>query len=303
MKISIKTADWQLDHAVLSAIRNAVFVQEQQVPVELEMDEHDADAQHWLAFDGDQAIATVRMLKDGHIGRMAVLKYYRGNGIGNNILQHLIETVKQQSLFEVYLHSQTHAIGFYQKLGFSAYGDEFMDAGIPHRNMKLQLAERRLLGQHGGNFAIKDYPQACLNLVSQTSKQLRILSFDLDRRCFETPEMISAISTLARRSRYSDIRIMVVDTKPLVSSFHRLVNLQRRLSSIISIRRTTTLAHNIKNNLLLADHCGIISQSLQDPDKRWANFNNRPVVENHCSQFDDMWALAVVDNDLRQLEL
>lgn len=137
---SIKTCTWKSYKQQLSAVRREVFIQEQQVPEELEWDEFDESAQHVIALDKHhQAIATGRIKVDGHIGRMAVLKGYRQQGIGSEILLALLDVAKQQNLNSVYLHAQVSAILFYEKHGFSCNSDKFLDAGIPHKSMVKEL--------------------------------------------------------------------------------------------------------------------------------------------------------------------
>ncbi len=136
-------ADWrdEADRRALSKIRTDVFVHEQKVPQEVEIDAFDPLSLHAIARmnkDG-AAMATGRLLPDGHIGRMAVLKAYRGTGAGMAILLHLIEKAREQGFAEVLLSAQTHAVGFYQHAGFTAYGDEYLDCDIPHRMMRRGL--------------------------------------------------------------------------------------------------------------------------------------------------------------------
>lgn len=117
-------------------VRESVFVEEQKVPREIEMDEHDAVSRHVIASDADGgAIGTGRLLADGHIGRMAVLAGWRGKGVGRALLERLIEEAAGQGLRHLALHAQTHACGFYRRFGFVEEGPEFMEAGIPHRTM------------------------------------------------------------------------------------------------------------------------------------------------------------------------
>lgn len=127
------------DHAAM--VRHEVFVMEQQVPPELEMDEMDVQCIHAVAYDAQQRpVATGRLLPDGHIGRMAVRKTARGTGIGGLVLQRLIEAARVRGDAEVVLSAQVHAMGFYARYGFVAEGEVYMDAGIPHRTMSLPLA-------------------------------------------------------------------------------------------------------------------------------------------------------------------
>lgn len=113
---------------------------EQGVPEELEWDGLDDEATHLLAVDMvGQTIATARMLADGHIGRVAVQKPWRGQGIGKRLMVRLIDLAREQGFRRVFLDAQVEAIAFYRKLGFIPVGEIFMDAGIPHRHMYLDL--------------------------------------------------------------------------------------------------------------------------------------------------------------------
>jgi predicted GNAT family N-acyltransferase len=137
---AVREVGWHTHQAELHAIRRAVFVDEQRVPEELEWDDADADCRHVLAYSPKgTAIGTGRLLSDGHIGRMAVLKAWRGKGVGSAILVFLIGLAREKGFRVLRLHAQTHALGFYEKYGFVATGDEFMEAGIPHRAMALHL--------------------------------------------------------------------------------------------------------------------------------------------------------------------
>ena len=130
---TLADATWEADRDALLEVRLEVFVQEQAVPIEEEQDEHDPHCAHLLVVDDSGApIATGRMMKDGHIGRMAVRRPWRGKGLGGAILEALVQRAAADGLARVVLAAQTHAIPFYERHGFRAYGDEFMDAGIPH---------------------------------------------------------------------------------------------------------------------------------------------------------------------------
>lgn len=142
--LTVRLVDWHAQRTELRAIRSAVFIEEQGVPEELEWDEVDARCRHVLAFSPEDApIGTGRLLPDGNIGRMAVLKAWRGRGVGSAILGVLLSLARKEGFDTVRLHAQTHAVGFYAKHGFAVTGDEFMEAGIPHRAMTLRLEPRR----------------------------------------------------------------------------------------------------------------------------------------------------------------
>ena len=133
----VRRADWGADGTLLSAIRRAVFIVEQHVPEADEWDAQDARGQHVMAIAADgSAIGTGRLLPDGHIGRMAVLKPWRGRGVGSALLRELITMAGERGFAETRLHAQTHALAFYRKHGYTAQGDEFMEAGIAHYAMR-----------------------------------------------------------------------------------------------------------------------------------------------------------------------
>lgn len=135
----ICVVNWQDEAVALRDIRTAVFIYEQQVPEDLEWDEFDPVSLHVLALNSnDQPIGTARLLPDGHIGRMAVLKEWRGKGVGSAMLQRILEESSHRCMQKAMLNAQIAAIKFYEKFGFQVSGEEFMEAGIPHIKMILQ---------------------------------------------------------------------------------------------------------------------------------------------------------------------
>ena len=139
-KFTVQPVAWHTHRDQLRAIRRTVFVEEQNVPEELEWDDIDPRCYHVLALAGDGTpVGTGRLLPDGHIGRMAVLKEWRGRGVGSAILKMLLDLAHKEGFETVRLHAQTHAVGFYARHGFAVIGEEFMEAGIPHRAMMLKL--------------------------------------------------------------------------------------------------------------------------------------------------------------------
>jgi predicted GNAT family N-acyltransferase len=140
---TVRVANWQIDNPAVRSIRETVFIQEQHVPIELEWDQFDEDCLHLLALDNtNKPIGTARLLQDGHIGRMAVLKEWRGYGVGTALLKHLLSEAKTRGLAIAIVNAQTYAVDFYARFGFKSKGDEFLDAGIPHVRMLLQLGEQ-----------------------------------------------------------------------------------------------------------------------------------------------------------------
>ncbi len=122
-------------------LRFEVFVDEQNVPREIELDEEDDIAYHFIAEDDGVTIGCARVIvngSDAHIGRIAVKKSYRGCGIGAAICRYAIDYCRAQSCTRIWLHAQLQAVGFYEKLGFRPLGDVFMEAGIEHIKMEIK---------------------------------------------------------------------------------------------------------------------------------------------------------------------
>lgn len=140
-ELEIHEGDWAALGEAASEIRRIVFIEEQQVPQEEEWDGRDADCRHFLGLYQGVPVGTARLLPDAHIGRVAVLKKARGLGIGEALMRASIEAAHRDGRPAVELAAQTHALAFYERLGFMAFGGEFIDAGILHRNMRLSLLD------------------------------------------------------------------------------------------------------------------------------------------------------------------
>ena len=142
-EFSVRIEKWPTAREAACHVRFVVFVEEQQVSPEIELDEWDAASDHAIATDASgRAIATGRLLPDGHIGRMAVLRDWRGHGVGAAVLAALLERATELGMQHAILNAQTHARGFYARFGFTQTGAEFMEAGIPHVGMVLRLDAR-----------------------------------------------------------------------------------------------------------------------------------------------------------------
>lgn len=140
----VSAVDWRVAQTDSARIRTAVFMQEQQVSAADEWDGMDEQATHFLVRnDHNEAVATARILTETynhairyHIGRVAVLKAFRGRGLGHSLMRAMITWCQTNNAgADIYLHAQVNRQTFYQKLGFVAHGTEFMDAGIAHISM------------------------------------------------------------------------------------------------------------------------------------------------------------------------
>lgn len=137
----IIAGNWNELGDAAQAVREAVFIQEQQIAPEEEWDAEDAISLHFVAYLQDQPVATARLLKNNSIGRVAVMQSARGLGLGRQIMQAVIDQARAEQRESVKLSAQVHAIGFYQGLGFEVQGEQYLDCGIPHIDMYLALKD------------------------------------------------------------------------------------------------------------------------------------------------------------------
>ena len=138
-EVNIDIVDWLDSKDVLRSIRKSVFIDEQRVPEELEWDGRDMECTQFLATIDSTPVASARLTPQGQIGRMAVVRDFRGRGIGSELLISVLRQAKLAGYTQVFLHAQENVIPFYERHGFTAEGDVFMDAGIRHRNMRMDL--------------------------------------------------------------------------------------------------------------------------------------------------------------------
>ena len=187
-KFNIREADWRDDGGQLSNIRRLVFIVEQKVPQEDEWDGKDDESWHWIATDSnDGPIGTARLLPDGQIGRIAVLSNHRKLGVGAALLEQAVEKARRLGFESVFLNAQTHALGFYERCGFTVEGEEFMEAGIAHFRLTQELSppedniQRLLAGTSELDIDVKSFDTSEVNWrdLANTIKRVR-------RQVFET---------------------------------------------------------------------------------------------------------------------
>jgi predicted GNAT family N-acyltransferase len=141
LPFTVRVLGWDEAARLARGVREEVFVAEQGVPVEMEWDDRDRVCRHAVATDGaGDAIGTARLLPEGRIGRMAVRARWRRKGVGAALMRALLDEARAAGMKTLTLHAQTHAAGFYRSFGFSVRGGEFVEAGIPHVEMTLDLS-------------------------------------------------------------------------------------------------------------------------------------------------------------------
>ena len=135
----VKHGRWDQLQQDAKLIRTQVFICEQGITEADEWDDQDVISQHFVIYDQDQPIATARLLQNHSVGRVAVVKAYRGQGIGQMIMLEIISYAQKQRLSVLTLSSQVHAISFYEKLGFTVQGNSYDEFGISHIEMTMNL--------------------------------------------------------------------------------------------------------------------------------------------------------------------
>jgi predicted GNAT family N-acyltransferase len=243
----VEPANYSADLEDLRAVREPVFVLEQNVPLALEWDELDPRCHHVIARDPEnRPIGTGRLTPDHKIGRMAVLREWRGKGVGESLLRTLIEQARELRMPEVTLSAQVNAIGFYEKYGFQACGEVFEEAGIQHQTMRLALpammTERHAVTPRPPSVKPIDFDtsaeviEATCQLILQARRELWIYTRDLEHGIYAKPEVVDALKQFGISGRGGVAQIIVQDPQAALSQPQPLLDLAQRLSSIFEFR-------------------------------------------------------------------
>jgi predicted GNAT family N-acyltransferase len=229
----VEPIDYAMGVADLRAVREIVFVQEQQVPLEEEWDALDPHCVHVIArADDGTPIGTGRLTPEHKIGRMAVLKPWRGRGVGDAMLLALIDEAQQRGWREVSLNAQVSAIDFYLRHGFEPYGERFREAGIEHQAMRRRLT---------GPAAVEDRETAVTSvaaLIDAARRSLWIYTRELDPGLFDAPLVVEALRRFGTSGRGSEARFLLQDAAAAQRKHAPLLALAQRLPSIFLFRET-----------------------------------------------------------------
>ncbi len=243
----VEPATWEIDQDDLRAVRIEVFVHEQQVPEDEEWDEFDANSHHVVARDSTgRPIGTGRLTPMRTIGRMAILREWRGKQVGVAILRVLIERARELHYPAVELHAQTHAIEFYARSGFVAFGEEYDECGIRHRSMRLELEPLSSTRSTKSAMPAENHPllsttreqarDAVLAVLAGARREVALLTRDLDPDVLEHGDVIDALKRIALSGPNARIRILIQDPGRASAECPRLVALAHRLSSVFAFR-------------------------------------------------------------------
>ena len=311
----VEPADWTTDYEALRAVRDPVFVDEQNVPIEDEIDALDPLSRHVVARDAeDRPIGTGRLSPERLIGRMAVLKEWRGRGVGEALLAALLDQARALGYPAVELHAQSHAIPFYERFGFTAYGAEFDECGILHRMMRIELApigartfaplppkpEPRVLVAEDRDQAVA----AIADLLADARYELAIYTRDLDPALLDVPPILDAIKRIALSGRRARVRILVQEPRKPLADGHRLIALAQRLPSLIEFRTPQEETdRQYASAFLINDRRGYLFRVLASRNEGEGSTYAPGRHAQLRDYFDQVWERSVPSEELRPLAI
>ena len=298
-------------------VREEVFVVEQNVPGDEEWDELDAISHHVLARDlAGNPIATGRLVPTqtgaaARIGRMAVLRNWRGQHVGDTLMHTLMDRARELGYRELEMHAQSHAIAFYERFGFVPYGEQFDECGIAHRHMRRAIEPLTPVERKGPSPASLPQPvetreqaeAAMLAVIQGARRELSIYSRDLDSELLDIEPTLEALKALAIAGRGARIRVLVQAPSVAAQDGHRLIALGQRLSSVIEFRTPVEEDRQYAGAFVVNDVFGYFFRSLGGRhDGEIAS--RAPGRGGQLQQyFDAVWERAELCEDLRQLNL
>ncbi|MEQ9546629.1 MAG: GNAT family N-acetyltransferase [Marinobacter sp.] len=318
-RLRIRKYSWPLAPAAIRDIRQRVFVEEQNVPPDLEWDDTDDIADHYLALTEDnEPVGVARVFstleETAHIGRMAVLPAFRSKGVGKALLRHLITETSRFA--ELKLSAQEYAIPFYQRSGFHVCSDLYDDAGIPHVDMRCLSPELvasesdrkhpMMLGKDRDSWLFESESSMISLLDSMTGQATqRLWLYDrlLEHDLYDRYRFRELLSALARRHRLSEVRLLIHEDKPLVKRRHQIVELMKRLPSRIELRLINDGYPIEDQPFLLADREGVIYRHDFYKPEGFANFADGGRVKLLGEAFQRMWDASRNSLELRELPL
>ncbi|MGP4842642.1 GNAT family N-acetyltransferase [Marinobacter sp. 1Y8] len=321
MRLKVRKYSWQLAPSAVREIRQAVFIDEQAVPAELEWDDTDEISDHYIGLTPDNTpVAVARLVPSitdaAHIGRMAILKDYRGMGFGEQMLRHVIADAAPE-FDSLHLSAQQYAVPFYQRAGFHVCSLPYDDAGIPHLAMRCFAARQILVhtdqpamptiaSEDNSTWHFSSETDLCDltdTLAGQARQRLWIYERHLDHDIYDRKRLRDLISELARSHRNAEIRILIHDDKPLVQRRHQLVELMRRLPSKIELRLVNQDYPAENQAFVIGDRESVSYRHSLDSIVGWTRFSDTGRAKLQSEAFQRMWDSARPSVELRELPI
>lgn len=321
----VEICDWThgADRDALLAVREEVFIREQQVPPDLERDDNDARAVHVLArtLDGTP-IGSGRITFNpgseggtgGRIGRMAVLRGWRGQGVGASMLHALVDVARTRRVDALMLHAQHDAIGFYRRYGFEPLGEEFAEAGIVHRVMRRKLdppepPPARPLPPVATAVALRARTREGVieiihTLLAQAKREVCLLVRELDPIVFNDTASLVEMRRIAISGRGASIRVIAQDIRRALDDGSRALDLARRLPSVFELRRPVEQTDlDYPSAFLCVDSQGYLFRPLEGEMTASASTRDPGRHAQLMRLFEDVWSRSESWPELRLLKL
>lgn len=294
---SIVAADYALEHARLHAVRATVFIDEQQVPAELERDALDPLSFHVLALDQDgRPLGAARLTPERRIGRMAVLASERGRGIGEAMLAELVAEARRREWPEVTLNSQLHALPFYARAGFVPSGPAFVEAGIGHREMHRRLPGASPVEDAEGAAAVLGA------LAAHARRDLAIYCRAMDPGLLDRMDVLDALRRLATRPGEGRIRVLLQDAATPQRSGAPLLPLAQRLPSVFAFREVRDpVDTRYPSAFACNDTGGALFRPLGHRFDGEGGIDDAPVARRLMLDFDRVWERSRPCSEYRTL--
>jgi len=295
----VVVADYADAFDELRAVRERVFVQEQGVPVALELDDLDPRSRQVLARDRSGcAIGTARLTPEGRIGRMAVLRDWRGSGVGSALLHALLRIAREEGRDGVALNAQVEAIPFYARHGFVAHGERFMEAGIEHQAMRLRFDRPQAIEDRDAAVA------ATVAIIDGASRRLWIYSRELDPGLYDHPRVLEALRRFGTAGRGNEVRLLLQDAAAAQRAHAPLLQLAQRLPSVFAIREVEDpVDRSYPSAFLASDAGGCYFRTLGHRFDGEVEFDARARAAQLVNTFDPIWERARLCSEVRALGL
>ena len=320
-RYSVERVDFATAAGELHAVREAVFVREQGVPVELERDAADPHCLHALATDADgRPIGACRLVPPflavngcvghdstpdtvhataaaiPHVGRMAVLGHWRGRGVGEAMLAALTEWARELGWRVLALNAQASAIPFYARLGYLPHGARFMEAGIEHQAMRRTLDGASTIDNRESAIAI------VTALAHQARRRLCVYSRALDPGLLDAPEVLAALRRLAVRGGGVELRFLLQDAATPQRDFAPLLALAQRLPSVLLLREVADpVDRGYPSAFVANDAGGYYFRSLGHRFEGEADLDAAGRARQLRDEFDRTWERSRPCTELRAL--
>lgn len=311
----VEVADYQTDLPALRAVRETVFVSEQKVPIEEEWDALDPVSRHVLARDlQGNPIGTGRLTPQHKIGRMAVLRDWRGRGVGAAMLQSLMDQARALGYPDLALNAQVDAVEFYRQFGFEPYGEEFMEAGIRHQAMRRSLEASEAVPRKAPEpmppnrefevDTLAGVRETTLQLLGDARRQVWIYSRDLEPALYGDAEVLEELKRIGIQGRSAEIRILLQEPAALLKQTHPLLALAHRLGSTFLFRSPSEeidLQHPAA--FLLTDRGGYLHRPIGSRWEGVANLHGPGRQRQWREYFDAVWERSRPCSELRSLNI